>query len=555
MADEPYRSSLNRKYIRFGSTNPTYEDKLQNRINIDDQRPIGEAVEAARRQSYVPDTTKGRNNWKGVVISAEPVLGPEEFVHLSRYSSYRDLGSIKYIYRVYIPELHLFGEPPQFNLCNGIFDKGIENKIKMYPVVIADTALEGVTLEPSIWVNVSFLDSVNYEFGVITQIEAGITPYKGEPANKTRGPFEICVGSVQNVPMIPETDIKIKGEDKKTIVPSSLNPNELDQLVYNIVMNNGGDDIDFYLTRAFIVAESADKQFALSNTGCAGFGQFCTKNAGLQQSFELLGQKKRKEDAQRFPNPTTGRIKKWEGPTGTLYEQIFAKSSSTEDISKSLAVNFFGGSTSSFVKNKANRKDQQAAKDYINFLKTGEITPAMEAVLGENNITVDSQLDNLRTFFVENDPYREFLNSITRKSGQGVVLLPKADARFDGEKNILATFKYINNLRNKPTVRSNPYALYMSYNAGGGFQIPVMKSVLAKTNNVLNFDYPPRKFWNNEVFESVAREIPGKNPILRNENGGVGKYSSYIRKRGIFSKLEEALKRIKETYRAKISIV
>jgi len=550
MADEPYSSQANNKYIRINSVNPVYQDKLQNRINIDDQRPLGDAVEAARKQNYVPDTTKGRGSWRGVVISAEPVIPPASYVHLSKYASHSNLSNIKTIYRVYIPELHLFGEPPQFNLCNGVFDKAIENKIKMYPIVIADERLGEDTLKPSDWVSVSFLDSVNYEFGVITQVEKDITPYIGDQVNKAREPFRLCSGDCQDIPFIPETDIKMKGEDRRQIVPPSLDSNELDQIVYNIVMKNGGNIIDFYLVRSFISVESAGNQFALSNTGCAGYGQFCFSTAA-RYSDVFIGEKQTKNSLISAPVASGGLLRYFEGPTGRLYESIRSKSPSEKDIMQSVAMNFFGGSTASLVRGEPKR-NQTAGNDYIKFLKTGVVTPAMEAVLNKNGIIPDGQLENLNTFLRENEPYNAFLDSKSRKSQLGFKIVPKSDARFDGQKNILAMFKLVGTLRRTATIMDNPYALYMAYNAGPGEQQTVMRNILIKTSGALNFQYPSQKFWNSEVFESVAQQVPGKNSILRNSRGGIGKYSDYVKK--IYPVLDREIKRLKKTYNAKIIV-
>ena len=549
MADEPYRATLNPLYIQMGIANPVYEDILQNRMNLDDQRPLGDAVEAARKQFYTPDATRGRNNWKGVVLSVEPV-DEAQYANLAPYAGFMNLGSVKTLYRVYIPELHLFGEPPGFNICtDGKLDPAIKNKIKMYPVVIASEELQGtLKVEEGSWVSVNFLDSVNYEYGIITSPVRAITPRNPEQVQVSSKPFDACAGNVGNVPLIPETDIEIKGENKKRVILPQAKPGDLDIAVFNIVGGNGGDNVDFYIVRSFITAESANDPFAVSATGCAGYGQFCFKTS-IDFSDIFVGQKVN----QKTKLPSNGGLFTFfEGPTGAVYESINAKSPSVEDIMQSVTMNFFGGRTSSLVSDTPNRKNTQAGNDYLRYLKGEGVSTAMERVMTANGIEPDDQLQNLSTYLRQTAPYNAFLDSQTRKVGNKYKVVPKSDARFDGQKNILAMFRYIKNLRSKPTVRSNPYAMYMWYNQGGGFQKPVMREILKEINNNLNFNYPSQQLWTNQLFESVAPRVEGQNPIIRTKDGGVGKYPSYVR--GIFTKIKKEIDRLRETFNAEISV-
>jgi hypothetical protein len=549
MADQPYKSDLNEAYIRQGSANPVYQDKLQNRINLDDQRPLGDAVEAARKSFYTPDATKGRNNWKGVILSVEPA-DESQNVNLSRYAGFMNLSSIKTIYRIYIPELHLFGEPPKFNICDdGKLDPAIVNKIKMYPVVIPSEELQGdLKVGAGSWVSVNFLDSTNYEYGIITSPVKGITPYTAPQAKESSLPFNPCAGNAGDVPLIPGTDININGEDKKNIILPSLTPSELDLFVYNIVTQNGGDDIDFYIVRSFITAESANDPSALSATGCAGYGQFCFTTA-IDYSEAFVG----KKVSQKTKLPSNGGLLTFfEGPTGTVYESINAKSPSVEDIMQAVTMNFFGGRTSSLVSDTPNRKNTQAGNDYLDYLKGKGVSIAMERVMTANGIEPDDQLQNLSTYLRQTAPYNAFLESQTRKVGNKYKVVPKSDARFDGQKNILAMFRYLNRIRSKSTTRNNPYAMYMWYNQGPGFQKTVMREILKEINNNLNFNYPPQNLWTNQLFESVAPRVTGRNPIIRAKDGGVGKYPSYVR--GIFTKIKKEIDRLKETFNIEIGV-
>jgi len=549
-----------RKYIGIGEVNPIYEDYLQNRINIDNQRPIGEAVQAARSRKYSRDITEGRNTWNAIVLHSlqlpQDAIDDEYKSILTKYQKYYpdlDPKSIT-ICRICVPDLHLFGELPQFNLSpDGKLSPEVENKVRMYPLAIkADEYLE---LTRGEWVNVSFLDPVNYEFAIITARNKLIPPYAGTQPGSAKEPFSPCAGDCRDASFLPDDNIQMRGQNRKRIRESTLEPSQLDNIVNNIIKSENGGHIDFFLTRAFITAESNNNPLALSSTGCAGYGQFCYDTA-VTYSETFIGGSSSNKTPILYPNSDNGRIKVAEGPRGNLYEAIRSKGTSTQDILHSLSVNFFGGSTLSFAKNKANTRDSQEAKDYIKFLKTGEaITEPMKVVLRGNNIEIGANdpqtIQNLYSFLRENDPYKQFLDPITTKTGGIFVVLPVDDARFRGEDNILATFRKINIDRKQPTIKDNPYACYMWYNEGRN-QKPIMREVLKKTQGALNFVYPAIDFWNNELFESINTEVSGKNRILRNSNLGAGKYVEYVR--GIFPKINKEIKRLEEAYNRTINI-
>ena len=557
--DDDFRK---RPYIPIGVVNPVYEDQLQGRMNLDDQRPLGDAVEAARKEFYTRNTTKGRNNFASLILEVIDLRGKgakeKNAGLITKFLTAERGGDLVAICRIFTPELHLFGEIPQFNLVDGKFDPIIGNKIKMYPLAAVYKLGEGEgrNLKKGKWVSVNFLDPVNYEFGVIVDV-LGIPEYTGQQIQQVKNSFDVCRGDCSGISFMPQNNIQFNGRDRRSLSESVLPPDQLDLLVSAIAKSKLAGDIQFFIARSIIAAESANNPLALSQTGCAGYGQFCF---GTAQTYykDFVGGSSSNKEPKRYPNPRDGRVKVIEGPSGKVYEAIYSRTDQQEDIIKSLSVNFFGGSTKSFVEGRVDSNNERAANDYINFLRGfGTVTDNMKGVMKlyeievEDNQTDEQVINSLYSFLRENEPYNQFLNSISKSTAGVFILVPRNDARFDGEKNISATVSFVKAVSRDPRVRSNPYAFYMWFNEGRGNQNPVMDEVLKKNNNQLNFKEPKLEYWNNELFQSIATQVRGKNPILRNKSGP-GKYVKYVK--NIFPKISEELKRHDAAFRKKVNI-